>query len=184
VSSFCIYIVRVVHRCRHQIGTNWGSATAFTPADGARGFQVSSPSILDITALTPALNVFAKSDMATIAKRSRKLTAHLEFLMEDLVPSLARDSDVKHSHNGPLWTMITPRDAEQRGAMLSLRWHDTGVLERVVQRFKDAYVIVDIRKPDIMRITPSPLYTSFEDVWRFAEELRKAIQPELVSGVV
>jgi kynureninase len=126
--------------------------------------------------------VFAKSDMASIAKRSRKLTAHLETLIDDLIPSLERDSDVKHSDNGPLWTMITPRDVEQRGAMLSLRWYDTGMLERVVQRLKDAYVVVDIRKPDVMRITPSPLYTSFEDVWYFAEELQKAIQPELTSG--
>jgi kynureninase len=148
---------------------------AFSPADGARGFQVSSPSILDITALTAALTMFAKSDMHTIASRSRQLTSYLEAVLDDLARSLA-NGPTKNAH---VWTLVTPRDMEQRGAMLSYRWHDIPMLDRVLQRLKNAYVIVDIRKPDIMRVTPSPLYTSFGDVWKFAEELDNALKPDM-----
>jgi kynureninase len=148
---------------------------AFSPADGARGFQVSSPSILDITALSAALGVFAKSDMQTIAGRSRQLTIYLEVLLDDLALSLASG----HTKNAHVWTLVTPRGMEQRGAMLSYRWHDVPMLDRVVQRLKNAYAIVDVRKPDIMRVTPSPLYTSFGDVWRFSVELENAVKPEM-----
>ncbi|KAF2829406.1 putative kynureninase [Ophiobolus disseminans] len=154
----------------------------FKPADSARGFQVSSPSILDITALTAALNIFAKSDMRSIANRSRQLTNYLETLLAHLILSLAHNPS-EHSRDEPLWTIITPQNSQQRGAMLSLRWHDFRVLEKVVQRLRDAYVIVDIKKPDIMRVTPSPLYSSFEDVWLFIEELKNAVGITLASNM-
>jgi len=153
---------------------------AFAPADGARGFQLSSPSILDITALTAALSVFAESDMQTIVYRSKQLTSYLEALMDDLVRHWARNND---SEAHPC-TMLTPRDSLKRGAMLSLRWHNIAMLERIVQRLQKVHVVVDIRKPDIMRITPSPLYTSYVDVWWFCDKLKEALSQEVTSEVV
>jgi kynureninase len=121
--------------------------------------------------------------MAIISHRSRNLTRYLEVLVESIVLSFEQDSS-RCSKLNHTWTMITPRDPQQRGAMLSFRWHDADMLDRVVQRLKAAYVIVDIRKPDIMRITPSPLYTSFEDVWKFGEEVKKALEDELSSNMI
>ena len=35
-------------------------------------------------------------------------------------------------------------------------------------------VIADFRAPDIIRVAPIPLYTSFHDAWRFAASWRSA----------
>lgn len=112
--------------------------------------------------------------MRAIAYRSRQLTRYLEILLDGVETSLARDSN-NRPQDSKLWTMLTPRDSAHRGAMLSFRWHDVGMLEKVVQRLKEACVIVDVRKPDIMRVAPSPLYSSFEDVWHVVQELGKAV---------
>lgn len=36
-------------------------------------------------------------------------------------------------------------------------------------------VVVDERKPDVIRVAPAPLYNSFEDVWLFVEVFRRAV---------
>lgn len=74
------------------------------------------------------------------------------------------------------WTIITPRDATQRGAMLSLRWHSPQMLQLVVERLKSVGIIVDLKRPDIMHVTPTPLYNTFEEVWRFLQELSNSIR--------
>lgn len=37
-------------------------------------------------------------------------------------------------------------------------------------------VVVDERKPDVIRVAPCPLYNSFSDVWQFVQELRGAVE--------
>jgi kynureninase len=36
-------------------------------------------------------------------------------------------------------------------------------------------VVVDFREPDVIRAAPVPLYNTFEDVWVFADELKRAL---------
>ncbi len=40
-----------------------------------------------------------------------------------------------------------------------------------------AGVTVDIREPDVMRVSPTPLYNTFADVDAFVERLKAALQP-------
>ncbi|CAI6244074.1 unnamed protein product [Periconia digitata] len=139
----------------------------YVPNAGASRFQLSSPSILDITAVTASLVIFEKAGMRAIVEKSIKLTGYLETLLDSLEnPGLSA---------WPLWTIITPRDIKYRGAMLSLRWYEPECLERVVGYLKVRGVLVDVRKPDIMRITPAPLYNTFEEINHFVEELRRAV---------
>jgi kynureninase len=45
--------------------------------------------------------------------------------------------------------------------------------KKLHQALLDEGIITDYREPNVIRLAPVPLYNSFEDVWTFAEILRK-----------
>jgi len=55
--------------------------------------------------------------------------------------------------------VLTPA---QRGSMLTVRFRREGLVPELARRG----AVVDLRPPDIVRITPAPLYNSFADVQR------------------
>ena len=132
----------------------------FVPIPGAQGFQVGNPSTLAVTALVASLEVFQMTSMTWLCKKSKALTRYLEQLLLD--SPISRSSG---GHTLP-YRIITPLDPAQRGAQLSLRL-DPGLLDKVLTQLKDADVVVDERKPDVVRVAPAPLYNTFKDVWDF-----------------
>ena len=50
-----------------------------------------------------------------------------------------------------------------------------GKLEAVMKSLTEAGVVVDERKPDVIRISPAPLYNNFQDVWKCVKCLRDAL---------
>ena len=44
-----------------------------------------------------------------------------------------------------------------------------------------AGVLCDGREPNVIRIAPTPLYNTFEEVWRFVEVFEKAVREEMDS---
>jgi kynureninase len=130
----------------------------FVPIIGAGGYQLSNPSVLDMMALRASLEVFAKTNMAALRERSMALTGYLEYILQPLV-------DQGH------FNIITPRDPQERGAQLSL-YFDEGVMETVFDRLAKRGVICDDRKPNVIRVSPAPLYNTFEEVWEFVMTLR------------
>lgn len=143
----------------------------FLPSAGAACFQMSSPSILDISAVTASLMVFEEAGMQAIVEKSAKMTGYLERLLDGL--------ENPGRSEWPLWSIVTPRHPDHRGAMLGLRWHQPEYLERVAGHLKARGIIIDVRKPDLMRVTPVALYNTFEDVHSFVWELGKAVAVEL-----
>lgn len=139
----------------------------FVPIPGAAGFQVGNPSALALTAVIASLEIFALTSMPKIRAKSVALTSYLEQLL--LHPPLPHDFD-----EGELpYKLITPQDPAQRGAQLSILLRP-GLLGGVMKVLEDAGVIVDERKPDVIRVAPAPLYNTFEEVWDFATIFSKA----------
>lgn len=73
------------------------------------------------------------------------------------------------------FTIITPLEPSERGAQLSLLFlpPGRGVMERVFNGLKTFGVIGDERKPDVIRLGPTPLYSSTEDCARAAFALEQ-----------
>jgi kynureninase len=146
-------------------GTRFVMANKFHPVKGAAGFQLSNPSVLDITSLSASLEVFAEAGgVAALREKSVRLTGFLEELLQSGVGEEER----------ALFRVITPRDAEQRGAQLSLMLKG-GLLETVMSELERRGVIVDERRPDVIRVAPAPLYNTFEDCVGFVKAFAEAL---------
>ncbi|KAI0016947.1 kynureninase [Xylariomycetidae sp. FL0641] len=145
-------------------GTRFAMETKFHPVKGAAGFQLSNPSILDITSLSASLEVFELAGgMAPIRQKSKKLTGFLEQCLS------AMSEDAKK-----LFRSITPLDPDQRGAQLSLMLND-GLLDPVMDQFAKHSIIVDERRPNVVRVAPTPLYNTFQDCVDFIEGFEAAL---------
>jgi kynureninase len=137
----------------------------FVPIPGAAGFQLSNPSILDITALTSSLEIFEKAGgMEPLREKSLKITAYLEDLLLNM-----------GAYKEKMFEIITPTEKEQRGAQLSLKLKE-GFLDVVMKELEERGVVIDERRPDVIRVAPAPLYNSFGDCWAFVEAFGEAVE--------
>ncbi|KAL1650434.1 Kynureninase (L-kynurenine hydrolase) [Diplodia intermedia] len=152
----------------HDKSTRFQMRSTFVPMPGAAGFQLSNPSALDTTALLASLSVFAQTSVADLRAKSLRLTAYLEHLL--FTTRTASDAEDGSSR---LYSLITPRAPEERGAQLSLLLKP-GLLERVMEALEHEGVVVDERRPDVVRVAPVPLYNGFADVWRFVDVFGRA----------
>jgi kynureninase len=118
---------------------------------------VSTPPILALAPLRASFDLFDRVGMEALMARSVRLTAYLEWLLD-------------RQGIGPL---ITPREADQRGAMLTLRTsRDASAIER---ELGDRGAVVDARGKDLLRIAPAPLYTSYADLEAFVGVLADVV---------
>ena len=147
----------------HDLASRFEMTNRFAPAPGAAGWQVSNPSVINIVALRAALEVYGETSIQHVRTKSLLLTGYLEHLLDGTF----KGQDV--------FKVITPKDREQRGAQLSLRFRE-GVMQGVFKVLEREGVTVDARKPDVIRIAPVAMYNSFADVWGVVEVLKKAVK--------
>jgi kynureninase len=137
----------------------------FQPMPGAAGYQISNTSALDCAPVMASLAVFNKTSITEIRKKSLLLTGYLEHLLLT-------------TFSGDDFKIITPADPKQRGAQLSIRLVP-GLLDTVMEVLDKESAVTDERKPDVVRVAPAPLYSSFVDVWLFVEVFRRAMTKAL-----
>ena len=163
----------------------WGSskpsrfqmANQFEPIPGAAGWQLSNPSVLDMTSVQAALAVFEKTSMVGLRAKSVRLTGWLEELLErsPAYTSTPESLATGLKREKKLFGIITPRDPEQRGAQLSILLAD-GLLDPVMEVLEEEACVVDERRPNVIRVAPTPLYNTFEDVRRFVVVFQGALE--------
>jgi kynureninase len=154
----------------------------FLPISGAQGFQQSNPCILASASLLGSLQIFKEVGMmGAIRERSIQLTGVLEKLLmrsKYFVPlgSVSQKHPDSSDATEPRFTIITPGDPSSRGAQLSLLFLPTGsgVMEKMFSVLCRYGVMGDERQPDVIRLTPVPLYNTIKDCERGAFYLDKA----------
>ena len=128
----------------------------FVPVPSADGWQISNPPIFSMAPLRASLAIFDEAGgMQPLREKSKRLTGYLQFL-------LARAGS-EH------FTVITPPEPEARGCQLSILAHQNP--KELHDELEAAGVKADFREPNVIRAAPTPLYNSFQDVWRFAQIL-------------
>ena len=127
----------------------------FIPDSTAQGFQISTPSPLQLACLQASLEIYDEVGMRNFVQKQRLLTGYLEFLIGDLPHSFCE--------------IITPASPYFRGSSLSLRVRKQP--RKLVQALRADGIFVDFRNPNIVRAAPNPLYNRFEEVFRFSEIL-------------
>ncbi|KAJ4382410.1 Kynureninase (L-kynurenine hydrolase) [Didymella sp. IMI 355093] len=162
---------------RPRLSGWWGSdknsrfamENKFVPIPGASGFQLSNPSALDMTSVLASLDVFSQTTMSAIRERSVRLTGYLEARLL----SYRSSSDGKAGNEVPPYSIITPSNPSERGAQLSVLLNP-GLLDSVQAYIEARGVVIDERKPDVLRVAPAPLYNSFLDIHRFITVFHEA----------
>ena len=102
--------------------------------------------------------------MSALRDKSQRLTSYLENLLLH-TPSASQNP----------YHIITPSNPHERGAQLSIKLNP-GLLEGVLAELEAQSVVVDERKPDVIRVAPAPLYNTFEEVWLFVDIFRKSCE--------
>ena len=137
----------------HDQSTRFRMGPEFNPTPGADGWQLSNPPILALAPVRVSLEIFKRAGMPALREKSIRLTGYLESLIQQ------RLADVLD--------IVTPSDPAQRGCQLSLRV--IGGRERgraLFEHLSASGIIGDWREPDVIRISPTPLYNRHADVLR------------------
>jgi kynureninase len=150
----------------------WGSdqATRFEMAPVSRppatadAWQLSTPQLLSFVPLRGSLEIFDRVGVDALRERGIRLTGYLEQLLDEVLP-------------GRPLHLVTPRQPGRRGSQLSLR---TTAVEAgdLVKHLRHSYgVVADARQPDIVRLAPAALYSTYHDCWRAARALAALVPP-------
>jgi len=144
----------------HNKETRFNMRQPFDVLPGAEGWQLSNPPILSMAAIKSSLDLFNEVGMEALRKKSIKLTGYFEFLINEL--------------NNDKIKIITPSNPEERGCQLSIQVKNAD--KSLHQKLTDAHIITDWREPDVIRSAPTPLYNTFEDVYKMVEKLKEILK--------
>jgi kynureninase len=142
----------------HDKSTRFQMGPEFVPTPGADGWQLSNPPILALAPLRVSLDIFTQAGMPNLAEKSRRLTSYLDWLIRTRLDDTL--------------DIVTPNDPTQRGAQLSVRvraGRDAG--RALFGHLEEHGVIGDWREPDVIRLSPTPLYNRFADCFGAVEAI-------------
>ena len=131
----------------------------FFPGLGASALQTGTPAVLSMAPIDGALKPIEEAGLDRMRTKSLAMT---EFLMRAIETELGELG----------FTIGTPREPERRGGHVSLQ-HEKA--QPICLALRARGVIPDFRKPDIIRLAPSPLYNTFSECWRAVQHLKELV---------
>ncbi len=135
----------------------FGMGAEYEPVEQVGRFLVSTPPVLSMAPLGPALTVIEEAGIERLRTKGMRLC---EFTV-DLTQRWLEPYGFR---------LASPASADRRGAHVALEHPDAW---RICQALATkAQVVCDFRVPQRIRLTPAPLYTRFVDVWDAIDRLR------------
>ena len=141
-------------------GDQFGMGPVFERAEGIRGFQIASPSIIGLRCVKSAFSMIEEATISAIANKAAAGTQ----MMIDLYDAWLVDLG---------FTLLTSRNAYERGGHISLGHPDAARICVALRQF--ARVIPDYRTPSSIRLAIAPLPTSYVEVWDGFQRMRDLV---------
>jgi kynureninase len=136
--------------------------------EGIRKFMTGTPPILSLSGLEPALDLVLDAGIQAIRTKS---VAQSEYLI-----GLAEEWLLKSG-----FRLGSPPNAERRGSHVSLRHAEAYRICRALgdPAVGDQVVIPDFREPNNIRLGISPLYTTYQEIWKAMDQLRHILDKKI-----
>ena len=148
----------------------FGMGPDFVKANGIRGFQIASPSIIGIRGVQVAFEMIAEAGIDAIASKAAIGTQMMIDLFDEWLAPLG-------------YTLLTSRNPKERGGHISIGHPDAAKICVALRKY--ANVIPDYRTPNAIRLAIAPLPTSYVEVWdgfQRIKDLTETRQYEKVEG--
>ena len=135
----------------------FGMGPHFEKAEGIRGFQIASPSIIGIRGVQIAFEMIEEAGIDVIASKAAIGTQMMIDLFDEWLAPLG-------------YTLLTSRNPKERGGHISIGHPDAAKICVALRKF--ANVIPDYRTPNAIRLAIAPLPTSYVEVWDGFQRIR------------
>ena len=139
----------------------FGMGPDFEKAEGIRGFQIASPSIIGIRGVQVAFAMIEEAGIDVIASKAAIGTQMMIDLFDEWLAPLG-------------YTLLTSRNPKERGGHISIGHPDAARICVALRKF--ANVIPDYRTPNAIRLAIAPLPTSYVEVWDGFQRIRDLTQ--------
>jgi kynureninase len=139
-------------------------------AAGAGAFQISTVPLLSAAALLGSLAIFEEAGIEAIREKSLAQTSYLMSLVEE--------SGLTTEPYG--YRIGTPREPARRGGHVAIEHDDAA---RISVALRNRGTIVDFRKPNVVRLAPIALYTTYQELWQVVRVLREIIDSGELAGI-
>jgi len=146
----------------YKESTRFKMEKGFVPEPGADGWQISCSQVMPMALYHASLQIFESAGfMGPLRDKSKVLTAYLIYIIDQVNEAIGHQQ----------YKVITPENENDRGTQVSIiaSGNAKGVFEKLVAH----NVLGDWREPNVIRLSPVPLYNSFEDVFLTGELLLK-----------
>lgn len=134
----------------------------FAPALGAGAWQIGTVHLFSTAPLYGSLRIFEQAGIENIRKKSIRQTEYLMFLIDNLL--------TQEPYN---FRIGTPREANRRGSHIALE-HNTQAVS-INAALKKRGVIPDFRMPNVIRLAPIALYTSYHEIRQVVQHIKEIV---------
>ena len=151
--------------------TWWGNSVSnrfdfnaeWTPSGNASSWHLGSNLSIGfgVSPVYASSKMIVEAGLDRIREKSLKATGYLMYLIDELL-----------SEDPYNFSVGNPREDERRGGHVALEHQEA---RRISMALTDRGVLPDFRPPRTIRLSPIPLYTSYQEIWMVVQHLKAVI---------
>lgn len=147
----------------HDKSSRFAMPDQFEPIPTAEAWQLSNVPVLAMAAHRASLDIFDEVSLDELRARGRRLSNYLREVLHEVAKLTNREIEI-----------ITPSSEKESGCQVSVLFPGLG--KDLFDKLLAKGVIADWREPHVIRLAPVPMYSSFEEIYRFGETLLATLE--------